>query len=204
MIFQGGDGPTGQGDLFQQVDAGSIPSSPLHPKQLIVKVIPNTEAAKIWKEKHYLHRDVPGASIQFGVFAPSGEIVGAICFSAWVVWAPEGGRPDKWELRRLWLDDRCQKNSESRVVGIALRTIQKLCPHVKQIIAYADPEAGHKGGIYKAIGFRYEGMTEVSEGNSYGNTKEVSRSSKHKYIYQMKLRKQSEISKRLRNLKSRD
>ena len=176
-----GDSPTGQGTLFQQGNGGSSPTSPLQPRELIVKVISRNEAQRIWLDKHYLHRDVPGASLELGVFSPAHELVGALCFSAWVVWAPKGGRPKTWELRRLWLDDRCKKNSESRVLRVASRIIEKIAPHVREIIAYADPDAGHKGIIYRAAGFRFCGMTSVSFSNSYGNTKKVSYSHKYKY-----------------------
>jgi hypothetical protein len=124
---------------------------------------------------------VPGASLELGIFSPEHELVGAMCFSAFVAWAPVGGRPKTWELRRLWLDDRCAKNSESRVLRIGAKIVSKLAPHVREIIAYADPGAGHRGIIYRAAGFRFCGMTGVSAKNPYGNTKKVSMSQKYKY-----------------------
>lgn len=177
-----GDSLTGQGGLFQQPDGGSTPTSPLQPRELTLKVISRSEARRLWLEKHYLHRDVPGASIEFGVFSPQEELVGGLCFSAWVVWAPTGGRPSSWELRRMWLDDRCQKNSESRCLRVSARLISKIAPHVREIIAYADPAQGHKGTIYKAAGFRDDGWREPSSKDGYGNTKERSITRKRKYV----------------------
>jgi len=182
-----GDSPT-QGALFQQGDGGASPTSPLQqlkPRELTLKVISRAEARRLWLEKHYLHRDVPGASLEFGVFSPSGEIVGGLCFSAWVVWAPEGGRPAAWELRRMWLDDRCQKNSESRCLRVSSRLIKAIAPHVKQIVAYADPGAGHHGIIYRAAGFLDQGWRYPSSKDGYGNTKIKSETRKRKYLLEL-------------------
>ncbi len=182
-----GASPTGQGALFQQGGGGSSPTAPLHPKQLTVKVIRREEAKRIWLENHYMHRDVPGASLELGIFSPDGDLVGAACFSAWVVWTPKGGRPHTWELRRFWLDDRCIKNCESRILAICCRKfVHRLAPHVISVLAYADPGAGHKGTIYKAAGFRFDGEAGLSDGNSYGNTKIVSRTKKKRYVLWLK------------------
>ena len=177
-----GDSATGQHGLFQQADGGSIPTSPLQPRELIVRVISRDEAKRLWLDKHYLHRDVLGASLELGVFSPDNVLVGGLCFSAWIVWVPKGGRPDKWELRRMWLDDRCAKNSESRILRVASRIIRKLAPHVRQIIAYADPTKGHRGTIYKASGFRDDGWREPSNKDGYGNTKKRWVTKKRKFI----------------------
>lgn len=180
-----GDSLTSQGGLFQQPDGGASPTSPLQPKQLTLKVISRSEARSLWLEKHYLKRDVPGASLEFGVFSPSQELVGGLCFSAWVVWAPEGGRHSCWELRRMWLDDRCMRNSESRCLRVASRLIRKLAPHVKQIIAYADPGAGHHGIIYRAAGFIDQGWRYPSSKDGYGNKKIKSETHKRKYLLEL-------------------
>jgi hypothetical protein len=172
-----GDAAPHQGE-----ESGSIPTAPLQIQAKKLKLMPIESASHIWLTKHYIKRDVPGLSLTLGVYSPTNELVGAIGFSQWVVFAPPGGRPDKWELRRLWLDDRCGKNSESRVIRVALRYIKKLCPHVKQIIAYSDLSVGHKGTIYRASGFIYDGETEVNEKNSYGSTKEIHRTVKRRYI----------------------
>lgn len=163
-------------------EGGPAPTLPLQPRQL--RLEPIESAARIWIEKHYIHRDVPGLSLTFGVLSPHRELVGAIAFSEWVPFAPEGGRHHIWELRRLWLDDRCQKNSETRVIRVSLDMIRKLCPHVKRIVAYADLER-HKGTIYKAAGFIFDAETIVNNSNSYGATKDIHRTVKRRYIKQL-------------------
>lgn len=40
------------------------------------------------------------------------------------------------------------------------RFIRKTLPPVQAVVAFADPEHGHHGGIYKATGFKHEGNTQ--------------------------------------------
>lgn len=181
-LFDQGGGSIVEMHPFQPGQGGSTPTPPLQfrPKQLRIEPIEN--AARIWLTKHYLKRDVPGLSLTLGVFAPGRELVGAVGFSEWVPFAPAGGRPNSWELRRLWLDDRCQKNSESRVIRVALAIVKSLAPQVTKVIAYADLGHGHKGTIYRASGFVFDGETEVNTSNSYGSTKNIQRTIKRRYV----------------------
>lgn len=144
---------------------GSTPIRPLQiyqPKQLRLAVIDNTTARKIWLEKHYLHRDPVNVRLHLGVFSPDmAELVGAISFSVRMGGSKDGGTPHIWEIRRMWLsDEQCARNSESRVLAVACHMIKKLVPHVRYIVSYSDTvKMKHKGTIYKAAGFRYDGMT---------------------------------------------
>lgn len=99
-----------------------------------------------------------------------------MAFSEYFPGAPKGGRPNKWELRRMWLGDKCARNSESRCLRIAARIIKQLCPHVNLIYSYSDVSIEHQGTIYKAAGFRFDGWTSLSNSNwnTYGDTKEFS------------------------------
>lgn len=63
------------------------------------------------------------------------------------------------ELTRLWLADEVPKNSESRVIGIALRALRKGRGRFRAVLSYADEYAGHFGTIYQATNFRYMGPT---------------------------------------------
>jgi len=67
------------------------------------------------------------------------------------------------ELTRLWLSDRLGKNSESRVIAIALRLIKKKRRDIQWIISYADPNHGHLGTIYQATNWTYIGLTTKTE-----------------------------------------
>ena len=62
-------------------------------------------------------------------------------------------------LARFWLDDRCGRNSESRMLGVISRLLRRWQNNAKAIVAYSDPQAGHDGAIYKAAGFLYLGLS---------------------------------------------
>ena len=64
-------------------------------------------------------------------------------------------------LARLWLDDRCGRNSESRVLGIICRSLRRWQTSIKAIVAYSDPAVGHTGTIYRAAGFFHLGRSEA-------------------------------------------
>lgn len=144
---------------------GSIPTLPLQPKQLRLDLLNRATAHRIWTTLHYLHRDFTGASLELGVYSPDmSEVVGAIAFSQRFGGSKIGGAPHIWEIRRMWLsDERCARNSESRVLSIACRVwVKRIAPHVNQIISYSDLlKMGHKGTIYRAAGFVFHGMTAV-------------------------------------------
>ena len=72
--------------------------------------------------------------------------------------------PDKClELRRFCLIDDTPKNAESFFVSRTLKWLRKNSQW-KFVVSYADEVQGHKGIIYKASNFKYEGMT--SEGTT--------------------------------------
>ena len=47
----------------------------------------------------------------------------------------------------------------SRVLAIALRFLKTHSPGIRAVISFADPEAGHVGGIYQATNWVYTGTT---------------------------------------------
>lgn len=162
-----GDAP----EITSSGEGGSIPTPPLQqfkPKELRLEPIEHFTARQIWLNQHYLHRDYAGATLELGIFSPDMlELIGAIGFSSRLGGSVKGGKPDTWEIRRMWLsDERCARNSESRVLRVACRIVKKLAPHVRYIISYSDHTLqGHKGTIYKAAGFTYSGQTgEASVG----------------------------------------
>jgi hypothetical protein len=144
----------------QSLGGGVIPTSALQPKQLLVELIPRSVARGIIVENHYLHR-MGIATHSFGVFGPQRELVGAITFGPLAsreAAASLGQGTPTLELTRLWLSDRCARNSESRVIRIAVRLLAALCPDLEWIATYADPSVGHDGTIYRAAGFVYVGL----------------------------------------------
>jgi hypothetical protein len=72
------------------------------------------------------------------------------------------------ELTRLFIHDGFGSNIESYSIARCLEWIKKNDPNVKVIITYADPEAGHKGTIYQALNFLYQGSaTRIVDGFWY-------------------------------------
>lgn len=51
----------------------------------------------------------------------------------------------------------------SRIGAIALREYRRLCPGTRLIVSFADPEQGHHGGIYQAMGWIYAGCSNPTE-----------------------------------------
>ena len=160
-----GDSTEGSAAGVQPEEGGSIPTSSLQlyqPKELRLEPIEHFVARKIWIKDHYLHRDYAGATLEFGVYPPDrSKIIGAIGFSSRLGGSVKGGKPDTWEIRRMWLsDEHCARNSESRVLAVSCRLVKKLAPQVRYIISYSDHTLqGHKGTIYKAAGFLFSGET---------------------------------------------
>lgn len=48
----------------------------------------------------------------------------------------------------------------SRIVAIAVKMMRTLCPGLRLIVSYADPEHDHHGGIYQAMGWLYSGKQQ--------------------------------------------
>lgn len=64
------------------------------------------------------------------------------------------------ELTRLWSPDGMPKNTESKLISMA---IKKLPKEVKMIVSFADPFQNHIGTIYQATNFYYIGMSNPSK-----------------------------------------
>jgi hypothetical protein len=75
--------------------------------------------------------------------------------SRWLGCAP--GRV--WELTRLWAPDGHPKNLLTEAIAFAVREFHKL-NLADALISYADPNAGHHGGIYKAASWTQLGQSE--------------------------------------------
>ena len=60
------------------------------------------------------------------------------------------------ELTRLFIFDGYGKNIESYFIGQTIKWLQSNTD-IKSLISYADPKVGHKGGIYQATNWLYQG-----------------------------------------------
>jgi len=100
---------------------------------------------------------------------PSGKnyIVGFEC--ALVVWSIPSNKniarfllgwdANVWELSRLWAPDGHEQNLLTRAICAAVKVLQCL-ERPDALVSYADPNAGHKGGVYRAASWIYHGKSE--------------------------------------------
>lgn len=128
-----------------------------------LKPIDRKTAEKLVVEHHYLHSMAGGTQLCFGVFSQD-RLAGVITFGVGPANAHRlfaNAKPrDCLTLTRLWLADELPSNSESRVIGLALRALKRHTD-VKFVLSYADPSAGHVGIIYQATNWIYAGLSEA-------------------------------------------
>ncbi len=67
-----------------------------------------------------------------------------------------------FELTRLFIHDGYGKNIESYCIARSFDWIRKFRPDIKALISYADVEQNHRGGIYQATGWIYQGNSSMS------------------------------------------
>lgn len=134
-------------------------------KEIIVKVIPTTQANAFVKKHHYSGKVVMNSVLHFGAFL-DGKLHGVMSY----------GNPidkrnvlpfvrgTKWnemiELNRMAFDDYLPKNSESRCIAISIRLIKKNAPHIKWILSFSDGTQCGDGTIYRASGFSLCGINK--------------------------------------------
>ena len=193
-----------------QTSGGASPTSAL--QQLRVKPAPFRIAKALLVENHYLHSMPGGTRLAFGVFVER-HLLGALtlgCGPANAYRLVDAATADDCvTLTRLWLSDELPPNSESRVIGVVLRSLRRHTA-IKFLLSYADPTQGHVGTIYKASGWTYTGLSASmplyslgggkprhsrSLSHAFGThsteyfkangvpIKAVPQSSKHRYVY---------------------
>ncbi len=83
-----------------------------------------------------------------------------------------------WELSRLWAPNEHRKNLLTQAISAAVRWIERVeKPDV--LVSYADPNAGHHGGIYRAASWIYHGQAEESRNWEAANGQRVARRAFH-------------------------
>ena len=136
---------------------------------------------KIIKKKHYAKTWTASSNI-YGIYYDSGnhkffdgkelKLIGTVIYGN-----PVGFRVvksiseeltdiDVLELKRLWIEDGYGKNIESYCISQTLKMLKKDSPQTKIVISYADPGANHKGIIYRASNWLYQG-NEIGMADAY-------------------------------------
>jgi hypothetical protein len=169
MMQSRGDSSVEEYPLFPRGDGGSIPTSPLH---FFVEKI-NHVTAKRWIEKWHYSKKIPtGKNVSFGLYRkywqiwrglPRKEIdlYATITYGIGVNPYQAGflGVEKVVEIKRMCRSEpRFDEFPLSKLISISLKMLLKE-GSFDCVVAFADPEQGHEGIVYKASGFQLHGMT---------------------------------------------
>lgn len=99
---------------------------------------------------HYLSQWPKQVQITFGLMRRPRKLLGVITYSQPSNSLRAQFGENTWELSRLILWDDIPKNGESFFIGGTIRYIKREYSSVRTLIAFADPEEGHSGIVYKA------------------------------------------------------
>ena len=121
------------------------------------------EAAKYAVERWYSRPDMPvGKLAKIGVWE-DGIFIGALIFGCGTGGVQKigeklgAGKFGTAELSRIAMGK--HSASVSRIIRIALMLLTRAQPGLRLIVTYADPSAGHHGGVYQAGGWIYCGKS---------------------------------------------
>lgn len=147
--------------------------------KVIVRQIEKSLAEDLIVKYHYSHK-WSLCQVAYGIFyitnkqsdffdAIEEKLIGAIVYSQ------PCGRSAAASISDLIKVDECMelirlvildgqnygKNIESFCISQSLKLLKRDFPYVKAIISYADGEQNHRGGIYQATNFFYQGCGEI-------------------------------------------
>lgn len=130
-----------------------------------VKPMAISEALPIVEQYHYAHGASNTATALHGLYR-KGEWLGAMCYGvAW--WIPPTRHcaaalwPDPNQvlaLSRLVIAPEAPKNAATFLL---MRSVKLLQERWKCLVTFADTWQGHTGGIYRAAGWEYLGLTQA-------------------------------------------
>jgi hypothetical protein len=115
------------------------------------------QAAECVRQNHYTHSVPSGKShwVSFG----DAIVVWSIPANKNIAKFVLGWPGNVWELSRLWAPDGHAKNLLTQAISAAVDVIRRL-ESPDALVSYADPNAGHKGGVYRAASWLYHGKSE--------------------------------------------
>ena len=155
-----------------------MPEEYFDANRVIIRKVDKDTAEKMIVKYHYSHK-WSLCKVAYGVFyitgkeslfvdAPEEKLIGCMVFGQ-----PVGRSAaesiselikvtEVFELTRLFIHDGYGRNIESYSISKALELIRRDFPEIKAIISYADGEQGHKGTIYQACNFYYQGNSSLA------------------------------------------
>lgn len=165
------------------------------------------KAAKYACEKWHYSKSVPvGKLVKVGAWE-KGKYIGCVIF-AWGM-NKSLGSPYGLEMKECCELVRVAMQSHdcavSRVLALSFKFLKKQSKGIRLIVSFADPEAGHHGGIYQAGGWIYSGQSakgyewrlngkrlnkRAYTGHNFGNAKldvpfgakKIALEGKHRYL----------------------
>lgn len=135
-------------------------SSPFHTVNLRIDFISHADATRAIRRWYY-RPDMPvGKLVRFGAWE-NGRFCGCVIFGmgACDALGTRFGLTcfEVCEMVRVAFGE--HKSPLSRIIAIALKLLKRHCPGLKAVCSFSDPEAGHVGTIYQAMGWIYIGTT---------------------------------------------
>jgi adenine modification enzyme len=127
-----------------------------------IEIIDRDAANKIIIENHYSKKYYSASYIHLGIFI-NNKIVGVLQYGYAMNPASQSSvvsntAIDEYlELNRMWLDDKAERNSESKAISYSIKFIKRKYPKIKWIQSFADERCGCYGIVYQAANFKYYG-----------------------------------------------
>src|ERR1035437_7247754 len=155
-----------------------MPEDYFDQSKVIVRKIEKSKAEEMIVKYHYTHT-FSLCTISYGIFYITDNIdlffggneeklIGCVVYggpvgrSAALSISPLVKINEVIELVRLFIFDGFGKNIESFCISQSLKLLKKDMSHLKVVISYADNEAGHRGIIYQAANFLYQGNSALA------------------------------------------
>jgi len=120
------------------------------------------QAAKYSTQHWHYSRSLPSSkTARIGVWETS-KFIGAIVFA----WGANLRLSGEFGLKMTECAELCRvaltrhETPVSRIVTIAVKMLKGTMPGIRLIVSYADPEQGHVGKIYQAMGWIYVGESK--------------------------------------------
>lgn len=148
-----------------QIDFGDLEHCGESVSKLIVKSVSPKAIRPIIAKYHY-SKTFPDSTLFCFAGYLNHKIAGVITFgmgagkSQYTALIPDIKQGEYCELTRLWSPDGMPKNTESKLISLA---IKMLPPKIKLIVSFADPSRNHIGTIYQATNFYYCGFSSAGK-----------------------------------------
>lgn len=148
--------------------------------KVYVKPISNDLARELIEKHHYTHKWTI-CELALGVFCKGIEqqfltedvVLGTVVFGATAganvakSISPLLNHENLWELKRLWIDDKLGRNTESKVLSLSINHLRQNHSNIKCLVSYADPDAGHRGVIYMATNWLYQDIERPKNSSGF-------------------------------------